>query len=98
MLQHQTNELPIPLADDEIQFIIELCGNDLDIDVKLKLEFARILRGKEVTISFTIAESQSLVELLLKKAEHAQDDVRKWAKDIAVWLTERTHKQSEIMH
>ncbi len=90
MLKTHTAKLPIALTNDEIHFIIELCTHELDIDTKLKLEFARTWKDNSVTISMTPAELHALVELLLRKAEHANEDVRDWAEDIATWLTEQT--------
>lgn len=99
LLQPQTTELSIALTQDEVSFIIELCDHDLDLEVQLKLEFARMWKDKDGTLLLTPTQLQSLIDTLIKKSEQACKDVREWAEDIATWLVEQSHKQcNQTMH
>lgn len=98
MLPTQTAEFSVALTQDEISFIIELCGCDLDIDIQLKLELARMWKKAHGSLSFTLTQLHSVIELLLQKSEQANSEVQEWADDIATWLSEQVYKRREVMH
>lgn len=99
MLLSQPAELSIVLTRDEISFIKELCGCELDIDIQLKFELTRMWKSQEGTLWLTGRQLESLVGVLLRQSEHAHEDIREWAQDIATWLVEQSHKiGDEVIH
>lgn len=91
MLPTQTAGLPIVLTQEQVSFIIELCDHDLNIDVQLKLEFARMWNDKDKTISLTPIELRSLINILLKKSENTPSHVKKLVRDIVSRLKKPLH-------
>jgi len=98
MSNHHTAELPIMLTNNEVSFVIEFCGDDLEIDTKLKLEFARTQKDSDATVLLTSTELRYLSDLLLTKAEQAPGEAREWAEEITTWIAEQAYKKREVLH